>query len=99
MTIIACGQNDVIPDECPECGGWLHVERLDGFPGANGFRYCSEECIADSQERAATSAIVVHLHQRDLVCACEICTAHGLPTQAMHDEYAAYVASRQAGKP
>lgn len=34
-----------------------------------------------------------HYGTRDLLCACEICAAHGLPTQAMLAEWAEYVRS------
>lgn len=51
MKIIACGQDAILPDECLCCGGDLHRVRRGGFAGVLGWRYCSEDCIADDQER------------------------------------------------
>jgi hypothetical protein len=53
-------------------------------------RYCCEDCIADRQEWVARQRTKGHYATRDLLCACDICAARGLPTQAMLDEYDAY---------
>lgn len=87
--IIACGQNDVMPDTCV-CGFWLHSVTPGGFAGPHGWRYCSPECIDGQVEHDARQRIATHVNQRDLLCACSICTERGLPTQAMRDEYAEY---------
>lgn len=96
MNAIACGQYDVLGDGCPGCGGWLHRVQRGGFPGPNGWHYCDEDCIADHQEYVARQHVESHYGTRDLLCECEICTARGLPTQAMRDEYAAYLADLPA---
>jgi len=38
------------PGECQNCGGWTGAE---GGPFPGGARYCSEDCYADAQDRAA----------------------------------------------
>lgn len=40
-------QSMVAPDECVECGGWLHVEVRDGYPlpAPDRFRVCSQDCV------------------------------------------------------
>lgn len=93
MAVIVCGQFAVLGDECPGCGSHLHRVRRGGFQGADGWWYCDEECIADHQEWLAKKHTEGHYATRDLLCACEICSARGLPSQAMLDEYADYVAS------
>lgn len=90
---IICGQNEILGDGCAFCDGWLHAEVRGGFPGANGWRYCSEDCVADQQEHLERQHVDAHVDTRDLLCECEICAARGLPTQAMRDEYAAYLAT------
>jgi hypothetical protein len=45
-----CGQDAILPDECLYCGGDLHRVRQGGFSGLHGWRYCSEDCMADDQE-------------------------------------------------
>jgi hypothetical protein len=37
-------------EECQNCGGWT---RAEGGPFPGDPRYCSEDCFADAQERAA----------------------------------------------
>lgn len=92
MTIIACGQAQIAPDECIECGGCLHAEIRGGVPGPCG-RYCCEECAASAQEHAERQERSVHLHARDLLCACaEVCAPAGHPTAAEVAEYEAYQA-------
>ena len=92
MTVIVCGQFAILGDECPGCGGYLHRVRRGGFE-ARGWWHCSEDCIADYQEWLAKQHAEGHYASRDLLCACEICAARGLPTQEMLDEYSAYLAS------
>lgn len=88
--VILCGQNEVMPDTCQSCGGWLHVERRGGFDGC-----CSEDCLADLQELVQENAIEVHLRLRDMLCHCaEVCAPRGLPTQDEKDEKAAYERER-----
>lgn len=53
MTIMVCGQNEVLPGSCPECGGWLHREQKNGFEGPYGVRYCCTECIDDYVEHSS----------------------------------------------
>ncbi len=93
MTIIVCGQFSILGDECPGCGSHLHRVRRGGFQGADGWWYCDEDCIADHQEWLAKQHTEGHHASRDLLCACKICVARGLPSRAMLDEYKAYVAS------
>lgn len=88
--IIACTQDSIAPDECPECGGWLHHEVRGGYSDG-GFRYCSEECIDNYQSRAGEVDRRAHLHCRDLMCRCEWCTADGHPTASEVAEYHAYL--------
>lgn len=91
MTFIACGQAQIAPDECIECGGWLHAETRGGVPGPCG-RYCCEDCAASAQEHAEQSRRDAHLHNRDLLCACaEVCAPAGHPTEAELVEYQAYL--------
>lgn len=92
MTIITCTQNDILPDECPECGGWLHDERRGGVPGPFEWWFCSEDCAASCQDHATAGDRVAHLHVRDLMCDCEVCTAAGHPTDAEKAEWAAHQA-------
>ena len=40
------------PEECQSCGGWV---KAGGGPFPGDSRYCSEDCFADAQERAAES--------------------------------------------
>lgn len=91
--MILCTQDHVAPHECVECGGGL--PRGGGYRpnGPRGFRFCSEDCIASYQERAAQVDVSHHLRMRDLLCACEICAARELPSAQDRAEYAAYVAS------
>ena len=91
--IIVCTQNDILRDECAECGGWLHVERRNGFPGPAG-KYCSEECAANAQERIETDQRANHVEIRDLLCDCEVCIAAGHPTEAEIAEWHAYQKER-----
>lgn len=86
MTLIACGQNEIMPAECPSCGGWLHRERPGGYPTA-GMTVCSEDCAADQHERRARVDVSQHLSIRDLLCECDICAAHGHPTADERNEY------------
>lgn len=90
MTIIACTQDDICPDECLNCGGWIGSEgNPHGVPGPMG-RYCSEDCAAGHQESLIDNYRVSHLYLRDLMCECEICTANGLPSPMDRAEYLAY---------
>lgn len=91
MTIIACTQDHIAPDECCNCGGWLHVVQRGGFPGPFG-KYCTEECAVDAQRHGEEADRRGHLNQRDLLCDCPICTAAGHPTRAELDDYRAYQA-------
>lgn len=97
MTVIACGQNDVLRDECVSCGGWLDRLQRGGLPGPHGWPFCSLECIDAQVEHEAQIETERHLAVRDLLCECQVCTDAGLPTQAMRDEYAAYRRSRGDG--
>lgn len=90
MSVIVCTQDHVLPDECPECGGWLHVIHRDGVPGSAG-RYCSEDCASDATDRIQADRERAHLYNRDLVCCCAVCRAHGRPTEAEIAEYNAYL--------
>lgn len=94
MTFIACGQAQIAPDECIECGGWLHAEIRGGVAGPCG-RYCCEDCAADAAEYAEQLHRGTHLHNRDMLCDCPVCRAHGYPTEADYAEYRAY-ADREA---
>lgn len=95
--VIACGQSAIFPDTCLSCGGYLHRVVRDGFPGRNGWRFCDEDCVADDQEHRARQHTDQHVGTRDLLCDCaEVCAPRGLPTQAMRDEYAAYLATLPA---
>lgn len=90
MSVIVCGQFVVLGDACPECEASIHRVTRDGFPDQHGVRYCSEDCLADHQERVEQLRGDTHLNVRDLLCDCpDVCTPAGLPTQAMRDEYAA----------
>lgn len=89
MTIIACTQEYIAPNECIECGGWLHSQRRRGYPGPAG-RYCTEDCAANAQERIERDQRHNHLEIRDLMCDCEVCVAAGHPTEAELAEYQAY---------
>jgi hypothetical protein len=91
VTIIVCTQDHVLPDECPECGGWLHTIHRGGVAGPCG-RYCSEDCVDGAQHHADELNERVHLHARDLLCACPVCTAAGHPTETEVAEYRAYLA-------
>ena len=90
MSVIVCGQHDVTPDECPNCGGWLHRVQRGGQDGPHGWRFCSLECIDDQVESEAQQDERLHLNVRDLLCGCAVCQRHGLPTDAMRAEYEAY---------
>lgn len=90
MSVIICGQADVLADECPECGGWLHRAQRGGFPG-QGMAYCAEDCVAAAQERTRRRAVEAHLYVRDLLCNCEVCAPRGLPTAEQRVEWAAYL--------
>jgi ferredoxin len=89
MTIIVCTQEHIAPDECVECGFWLHHERRGGYPGPAG-QYCSEDCAAGAQERIERDQRWNHVQIRDLMCDCPVCTAAGHPTAAEVAEYHAY---------
>lgn len=93
MSIIVCGQFAILGRSCPTCEGSIDRIVRDGFPDQHGMRYCCEDCIADHQEWLARQHTEGHYATRDMLCDCEICTARGLPTQAMLDEYAAYLES------
>jgi hypothetical protein len=87
--MIACTQDHILPDECPECGGWLHTTTRGGFPGPVG-DYCTEDCVASAQTWIGQQARDTHLYVRDLICDCEVCTAAGHPTPAELAEWADY---------
>lgn len=90
MAILACGQAEIMPDTCVECGFWLHTEQRGGYPAQTG-RVCSEDCAASQSERGREARIANHLHVRDLLCACEdVCAPRGLPSEADRAEYAAF---------
>lgn len=89
MTLIACGQEQIAPDECVNCGFWLHSQTHGGVPGPFG-RYCDEECATAAQDRADEVSRVSHLHVRDLLCACPVCTEAGHPTPAELVEWKNY---------
>lgn|SRR5512145_295764 len=94
MTIIVCGQFDILGDECPGCGEWLHRVLRGGFEGPHGLRFCAQSCIDDQIEANARRHADDHLGVRDLLCNCaEVCAPRGLPTPAMLAEYAAYLDS------
>ncbi len=91
MTVIACDQAALgWDDTCVECGGWLHSLVHGGY-GAEFGRVCSEDCAADQTQRLAWEERQQHLHMRDLLCDCAWCSAAGLPTVEMRQEYADYV--------
>lgn len=90
MNAIACGQFAILGDGCPQCEASIHRYRRGGYADQHGVWYCSEDCIADHQEWVARKHTEGPHATRDLLCDCTICTARGLPTQAMLDEYADY---------
>lgn len=96
--VIACGQNEILGDECITCGGWLHSLQRGGYEGPHGWRFCSAECVDDQVEHEARLEVQRHLTIRDLLCECPVCTEVGLPSQAMRDEYAAHVAGRAGAR-
>lgn len=49
-----------------------------GLVGPHGWRFCELECIDGQVEHEANLEVTRHLKLRDLLCACEICTEHGL---------------------
>lgn len=93
MSIIVCGQDEILRDECPACGGWLDRVQCGGFPGPHGWRFCDPECIDNQLDREERIETGRHIAIRDLLCECEICRERGLPTEAMREEYTAYRAS------
>ena len=94
MTIFLCGQSAVLGDDTCVCGFWLHGVVHGGFEGPHGWRYCSLECIDDQLDFQARNHTNDHHGTRDLLCDCaEFCAPAGLPTAAMLQEYADYVAS------
>lgn len=56
MSVIICGQADVLADECPECGGWLHHVQRGGVAG-QGMAYCEEDCVSAAQDRTRRRAV------------------------------------------
>lgn len=91
---IVCGQFDVLGDQCPGCGGWLHCEVRGGYAGPKGWRFCTEECAADQEDWLARKHLDEHAGVRDLLCDCaEYCAPRGLPTEEMRQEYADYLAT------
>jgi hypothetical protein len=98
MSVILCSQSDVLGEGCPGCGDWLHRVVRGGFPH-NGWHYCDQECIADYEESRARSHVAAHTGTRDLLCDCaDICAPRGLPTAAMRQEYADYLATLVDGR-
>jgi hypothetical protein len=91
MTLIACTQQHIAPDDCVNCGGWLHEELRGGYPGPAG-SYCTEDCAADAQQRCDQADQAAHLHTRDLLCTCPTCVAAGHPTPQELDEWRTYQA-------
>lgn len=89
MTIFLCGQDSILGDVCPGCGGWLHRVVRGGFPDRHGNRLCDEECIVEEQQVNDSH----HLRIRDLLCECEICTRHGRPNVAERQEWTDYLAT------
>lgn len=93
IAVFACGQESILGESCLCCGGWVNAVRRGGFV-SGGWRYCSEDCIADQQEFEARIDATTHLGNRDMLCDCaEVCAPRGLPTQADRDEWAAYLAT------
>lgn len=99
MRVIACGQSEVIGDECVFCGGWLDRVTRGGLVGPHGWRFCELECIDGQVEHEAAQEIQRHLAVRDLLCSCEDCEENGMPTQAMLDEHAEYRRAVEGGDP
>lgn len=97
MSIIVCGQNEILGDECVFCGGSRDTLLRGGYEGPHGWRFCSLECIDDQVEHEARLETQRHLNVRDLLCACETCKVNGLPTQVMRDEHAAYRSAVEGG--
>lgn len=91
MSVIVCGQFDILGDECPGCGGYVHRVQHGGFPSLMGF-VCDEDCAADSSDYVMRRRAAAHVSNRDLLCICPICLAAGHPTHAERDEYAAWKA-------
>jgi hypothetical protein len=93
VTIFVCGQNEVMPGECL-CGSDYNRLIPGGVVGPHGWRYCGQQCIDDQLDHEARRDANDHLGVRDLLCACpDICAPAGLPTAAMLQEYADYLAS------
>jgi uncharacterized Zn finger protein (UPF0148 family) len=90
VTIVTCTQATVLPDECPECGGWLHRVHRGGVPGPVG-QYCEEDCASAAQTRIDQQARAAHLYCRDLLCSCPVCQAAGHPTEAEREEYRTHI--------
>lgn len=99
MSVIICGQSEILGDECVSCGGWLDTLQRGGFEGPHGWRFCSLECIDAQVDHEADLELKRHLTVRDLLCACVVCGDAGLPTQAMRDEYATWVAAVRGDTP
>lgn len=97
MAIIACGQDEILGDECVFCGGWLDRVTPGGLVGPHGWLFCDLDCINGQVEYEALLDTQRHLKVRDLLCECQMCQEVGLPTQAMRDEHAAYGAALRDG--
>jgi hypothetical protein len=54
--MIQCGPGSMFHDECLTCGGWASAEIPGGYSAPNGWRFCSEDCLADYQERTASAS-------------------------------------------
>jgi hypothetical protein len=91
--IFLCGQDEILMGECL-CGDDYNRFIPGGVVGPHGWRYCAQECTDEQLDREATEHADFHRGIRDLLCNCaEFCAPAGLPTAAMLQEYADYVAS------
>lgn len=88
MSVFVCGPAEILVDECPVCGGWLHVVQQGGVQNPSGGRCCSQDCIDDAYEETFRVDVDRHLSLRDLLCNCTaICAPRGLPSAAQLAEY------------
>lgn len=90
MSVIVCNEMAVMGFlSCFNCDGPVKAKTMIEANG--GKRYCCEDCAAEHCEWMAENARREHLRMRDLLCACETCTAAGRPTVEERAEWQAYL--------
>lgn len=88
MSIHVCTAADVgFSGVCIECEDPLGSDWIDH----KGVKLCSMACVESVEDRIETNRRETHLHRRDMMCDCPVCTAAGLPSASDRAEWSSYL--------